>query len=174
MTVMNISSSVVDAILEFLPKGKTILELGTGEGTKLLAEHWKVISVENNPAWHLGVSELLHVPLWGIENTVPRDNVEFWEKFPEASRWYNPVILKEKLTGVKYDVILIDGPMGGPRRVGMWWHYASLFDTSVPVIVDDVHREYDWLVAAKIAEIKGVKDFKVVQGEGHKMTAVIR
>lgn len=174
MTVMNLSSSVVEVILEFLPKGKTILELGTGEGTKLLAKHWNVLSVENNPAWHVGVSQLLHVPLWGVENTIPRDNVSFWRTFPEASRWYNPNILQEKLAGVKYDAILIDGPMGGPRRAGMWWHYEHIFDTSVPVVVDDVHRTYDWLVAVRIAEIKAVKDFKVVQGEGHKLSAIIK
>ena len=177
LDAMNISTKIVDVLLEILPPGKTILEIGTGKGTVLLTDHWKIYSVEHNPAWHLGTSELLHVPLLSVEKNLPKTVVEFWERFPEASRWYNVDILREKLTGVHYDLILIDGPPNGPRRIGMWWWYPLLFDTSVPVIVDDVHRQLDWAVAARIAEIKKVTNFKVEtvdDGEYRKMFAVIR
>lgn len=177
LDAMNISTRVVDSIREILPKGGTILEIGTGKGTRLLTSRWKVYSVEHNPAWHVSKSTLIKVPLLAVEKTVPRDNVEFWNRFPRASRWYHPEILKEKLKGISYDLILVDGPPNDPRRIGMWWYYPLIFDTSVPVVVDDVHREYDWQVAVKIAETKGVKDFKIEvtdDGTYKKMFAIIK
>ena len=38
-------------IREILPSGKTILELGSGYGTKRLSEHYKMYSIENYSQW---------------------------------------------------------------------------------------------------------------------------
>ena len=43
-----ISDTVISTIQEYLPEGKTILEIGSGVGTIKLAEHYNGISIENN------------------------------------------------------------------------------------------------------------------------------
>jgi hypothetical protein len=147
---MEIAESVVDSFLEILPKGSTILEIGTGGGTELLVEHYSVVSVDDKTKYHTGSSELLHVPL--IAPDV--ESKSFAWRFPDATMWYDPELLKSKLEGRTYDALLIDGPPGGRTRAWMWYFYDKIFDTSVPVIVDDVHRQYEWKVALKIATVK--------------------
>ncbi len=151
--MMEISDGVLDTLLEFVPKGSTILELGTGAGTIELAKHYEVISVEHAPEYHAGVSELLHVPLKELE-LEGSAAVRYELRFPRHIPWYDADILKEKLRGVSYDAILIDGPPRDSSRCGMWVYYSRLFDTSVPVLVNDVHREYAWKVARRIAHLK--------------------
>ena len=43
----------------------------------------------------------------------------------------------------------------------MWIYYSRIFDTSVPVLVDDVHRDYAWMIARRIAHIKGQREMIV-------------
>lgn len=170
---MTIDNQVIVELFKFLPNGKTILELGTGYGTVELAKHWNVLSVEHNASWHQGVSELIRVPLISASSNIDRGIRSFWKRFPEASQWYDPTILAKKLEGKEYDAIIVDGPPGGAKRSAMWWYYDKIFDTSVPVIVDDIHRRYDWQVASQIARIKNVLRFEVVNVNS-KMFAVIK
>lgn len=172
----SIASNMVNEILDFLPENKIILELGTGSGTQILAEHYSVISIENQPKWHTGHSKLFHVPLkLCSELGLPQS---FWQRFKEATYWYDVDILKKVLEECTYDMLLIDGPKYGRTRIAMWWFYSQLFDMTVPVVVDDVHRTYDWAVATNIARNKNVYDFKVFLAQGDKagvnMFAVIK
>jgi hypothetical protein len=171
---MTIDKKVVEELQSWLGEGRTILEIGTGLGTELLAEHWKVYSIEHNAQWHRGVSELVPVPLVDIRDHIDPTCRSFWKRFPEATEWYDPEVLEKVLPKLQYDVILVDGPPGGAKRAAMWWYYRRLpFDKTARVIVDDVHRRYDWQVTCEIARVKGVEDFKV-SVVSSKMFAVIR
>ena len=149
---MKSSNRILESFETFLPHGSTILELGTGAGTKELAEHYAVLSVENEPKYWTGHSKLLHVPLLPV-TIVAR---LFWKRFPreEVAPWYDPDILHAKLKGEKYDAIFIDGPAGTNARIAMWYWYDKLFDMSVPVIIDDLHRSWDMKVATRICHLK--------------------
>lgn len=164
-----ISDKIIEAFLEFLPKEATILELGTGPGTQELAKYFKVISIENKPRYHTGHSELIHIP----RKPLSIESKAFWKRFPLASAWYDPDRLRESIKAKRYDAILVDGPKGSRERIPMWYYYDQVFDTRVPVIVDDVHREYDWMLAFKIAEVKSVDKMEIRDFANRKQFAVI-
>ena len=162
----HIASNIVTEMLNIVPANSTILELGTGSGTASLAKYFDVISIEHDVKWHTDHSKLIDTPLVNLNKlNVPN---AFRKRFAKASEWYDPEVIEEALVDVNYKAILVDGPNGGARRAGLWWFYRHLFDTSVPVIVDDVHRQYDWLVAAEIARTKGVASFQVHRAQGDK------
>ena len=51
-------------IAMILPEGKTILELGSGDGTAALVKRWNVISVENDKKYvGLHHDNYIHAPL---------------------------------------------------------------------------------------------------------------
>lgn len=162
-----ISYELVEAFLEFLPEGSIILELGTGPGTQKLSKHFKVISIENKPRYHTGHSELVHIPRKNLE--IPSE--AFWKRFPLAEAWYHPAKLKRAIEKRRYDAILVDGPKSSRSRIPMWYYYSRVFNIKVPVIVDDVQREYDWKLAFEIARVKNrVKkvDKMEVRGFGNR------
>ncbi len=152
--MIEISEGVLATLLEFVPEGSTVLELGTGEGTIELAKYYEVLSVEHAPEFHVASSFLIEVPLAELK-LEGAAQVRYDLRFPRHLPWYDADILKKELYGRFYDVILVDGPPRDYSRCGMWVHYSRIFDTEVPVLVDDVHREYSWKIARRIAHIKG-------------------
>ena len=94
-----IDGAIYDYICDILPPGKTILELGSGVGTRFLVERWKVYSIEHNKVW----LNLFH------------DNYIY---APMKNGWYNVNILKEALSDLEYELILVDGPKAH-RRTGI-------------------------------------------------------
>lgn len=148
----NISETTIAIINTLLPvaKRRTILELGSGEGTQRLADlGFKMISIEHSEEW-VGKydSTYIHADLRWVKPT---------KQFPDSKIWYHPIILKHTVAKMKgkYDLILIDGP---PRYVGKekvgrggLFKYREMFDWDVPVIFDDTHRELDWKLAYNIA-----------------------
>lgn len=147
-----ISEECYKWIEENLPEGSTILELGSGNGTKELTKKWKVYSIENNPDW-VGVakdSNYIHAPL---------------VKYPELPyEWYDIEVVGNNIPE-KYDLILVDAPTGH----GRWGfiHFIDLFNVDVPIIVDDTHREEERRVATKIGAITGKCVFDY---SGHEKT----
>jgi hypothetical protein len=115
-------------IRELLPDGGTILELGSGDGTGLLAEHYTMFSVEHDLAF-VGRhdSTYVHAPI--------------------TNGWYTIDAIKEGAPD-RYDLLLVDGPPGTIGRLGMLDH-LDLFDLGVHIIVDDINRmpEYQLLTA---------------------------
>ena len=131
-----ISEELFQWIHDNLPKGKTILELGSGNGTKELTKHWKVFSVENNPDW-LNVakdSNYIHAPLRKYEN------LEY--------EWYDVDILKKQLPK-DYDLLLIDAP-SGKGRFGITEFMELFSNWDVPILIDDTHREEERMVSTKL------------------------
>ncbi len=49
-------------------------------------------------------------------------------------------MVEEKISGIKYDLLLIDGPSACRDGFVKYW---KLFDPSVPWIFDDVNRDRD-------------------------------
>jgi len=136
-----ISQEVVDTISEIIGSGDTILELGSGTGTGVLAEKFKMISVENNPDF------------LDIEDTryIKAPIIEYEESpFPDETGWYDHTILKAELP-TEYNLLLIDGPHGRIGRSGILLH-LELFRSDRPVIVDDSHRDAESTLAENICK----------------------
>jgi predicted O-methyltransferase YrrM len=132
---MNIGAPTIAWLVKHLQAGSTILELGSGAGTKVLSRTWKMWSVEHDPKWlnRCRSTTYIHAPI--------------------VDGWYDLEILAAQLPK-KYDLLLIDGPPGR-QRPGVIGHLEALFNLQVPVVVDDVHRKGDMRIAKAIAEITG-------------------
>tara|TARA_Y100000592_G_C5405766_1_gene285533 strand:- start:40 stop:585 length:546 start_codon:yes stop_codon:yes gene_type:complete len=157
-----IQESCYNLIKEILPEGKTILELGSGYGTDALSKHYNMISIENQPEW-VGVynSHYIQVPIRSYEiNTVGLlSEVEQYtapdlpgENSPLQKGWYDYKILSEKLEGLEYDLILVDGPNGVIGRGGFLKH-IDIFNTKVPLIFDDINREAEMKMMKEISKL---------------------
>jgi hypothetical protein len=151
-----ISKTVIEKLLEVIPEGSTVLELGTGFGTIPIAEKFKVISIENNPHWHQGVSELIEVPVVDQLN-IPGS---ISKRFPLYKQWYDAELLRTKLAGKQYDAIIVDGPESPSRRPGFLFN-RSIFDQTVPVIIDDFHRPYDMRTGIMYAQAIVASKFEI-------------
>lgn len=138
-----ISTELLAYIRKTLPNGGTILELGSGKGTEALAEHYNMISVEHNLKFvGLYSSRYIHAPLTPC----------VIKKFPKQKTWYCRDVLRRELPKKgTYDLILVDGPPGSHGRAGFYKYVRDLFDTSVPIIMDDLHRAAEKEIIIKVA-----------------------
>jgi hypothetical protein len=129
-----------DFIFEHLPKGKTILELGSGDGSMRLVEAgYTVYSVEHNDAWmnrHKSVN-YIHAPL------KEHKQVKGFGKVI----WYDPSYLKDL---PEYDLLIVDGPPGCEGRAG-FLKYKELFNLDVPIVFDDLQRIDECRLVQKFA-----------------------
>lgn len=137
-------------IREFLPRGATILELGSGLGTQVLSHHYKMFSIEDD------------------RNFFGKYNSNYIYA-PIKNGWYDPNYLKGTLP-TNYDLILVDAPSAiwGNDRRGFFEH-RYLFDLSKPIIVDDTNRTNErklvkliLSVSAKPRWLKVFKTFTVI------------
>jgi len=142
---------VFEEIIKILPEGSTILELGSGSGTRILSKKYNMVSIEDDPEF-IGKynSHYIDVPL--IEYN-QNDFPFMWEFFKEDKHWYDPEILKAKIKNIgDYDLILIDGPKG--YRGGLLSHLDA-FDLSKVILIDDTHDDFHYKKAEVISEITG-------------------
>ena len=111
------------------PEGMTtpsLLELGSGAGTEILAKTYAMTSIEHYSKWiDIYDSNYIHAPL--------------------VDGWYDTEKIKEALSGnaIKFAGILIDGPSGSETRA-KFINHMSLFDLSSWVIFDDIHRSLEY------------------------------
>lgn len=111
-----------------------VLELGSGSGSATLVnKSWveSVHSIEHDPEYvgkHPGVN-YIHAPI--------------------VNGWYDTRVLREQLPE-QYDVILVDGPPGAIGRGGLFSN-LDLFDTTKPMVFDDVHRQPEQELIFKVA-----------------------
>ena len=110
----------------------TILELGSGAGTDRLAQDYRMISIEHDERW-VGkhASTYIHAPIEPFSKVCG--------VFPHDTGWYSRDVLREELPKHRYDLILVDGPPNSIGRGG-FYKWRDLFDLSVPIVLDDVHR----------------------------------
>lgn len=134
-----ISESLFLMIREILPEGKTILELGSGIGTKYLSEFYTMISIEHNKKYvDKYDSTYIYAPLKWIKPI---------RGLPEVDTWYDSEIMKKEIPKLSYDLILIDGPPGNARAGFI--KYWEIFKHDVPMIFDDINRDYDRKIIIK-------------------------
>ena len=151
----NISEICYNFIREILPEGKTILELGSGWGTSALAKHYKMISIEHDDKW-VGEydSDYIYAPVQWYDNNWTTPDI------PGNDGWYNVSMMKIHLLDKKYDMILVDGPPGYPnylgsgKRIGRggFYKHLDLFNTDVPIIIDDVKRKAERILMERVSK----------------------
>ena len=121
----SVDRELIDQMRNIVPSG-TLLEFGSGRATEIFSKHYKVYSVEENSEWlNKYASTYIHAPI--------------------KDGWYDRTILEKELPD-NYDVILVDGPTS-PESLGrqnirqQFLTHIDLFNTKVPIFVDDIHRE---------------------------------
>lgn len=147
-----ISNEMFEWIKNNLEIGKTILEFGSGTGTIELTKHWNVYSVEQNSKW-VGVavnSNYIYAPI--------------------KNGWYDKEIVFKSIPS-KYDLIIIDGPLGSDLRPGID-KYLKELNTNVPIILDDTHREKDRNHAINVANTLG-KEWEEIEGWQKKFIVIM-
>lgn len=143
---MRLQDEAFKEISNILESGKTILELGSGVGTKILISMgYNVISIEQDKAWQGKYhSNYINCPI----------------KKYEAYWWFDSDYLSSL---PDYDFLLIDGPTGPDIRefdncrIGILDH-LNLFKLSVPILVDDINRESESLIFNKLKENRSYKN----------------
>lgn len=134
-----IDIGVLTAIRQLAPRGSTIVELGSGNGTNRLVDEYSVHSVEDDDKWigYCEGSNYIHAPLVSLGED------------EEAPNWYDPEVLRTSLPD-DYSLILVDGPAGEKGRDGLLKH-LELFRTDVPFVIDDTLREHECRIAREMA-----------------------
>lgn len=124
-----------------LPRGSTILELGSGDGSAALARDFTVYSVEHDREW-LGKHPFVN---YIYSDLVSHKPLEGFEKHT----WYDKNVIAQTKE-LPYNLIIVDGPPACVGRAG-FLKYLDLFKNDVPILFDDFHRHYDSKLAKKVA-----------------------
>lgn len=129
----SISFDFYKLLIDLLPKGKTILELGSGQGTDELLKRWNVISIEHDPKFAMikRKGKYKHKMIYA---PIKFQNIE---GFSDEIGWYDTNILNKELYHKKYNLILVDGPTGIFGRGGFLVNIRLFKD--VPIVIDDLH-----------------------------------
>jgi len=151
-----IGGKCFEAIDELLEEGDTILELGSGEGSRALAEAYNVYSVEHDRDWFNRFENVNYI--WA--SIVPNGGYD----------WYDAGQI-ERHRPEHYDLLLIDGPPGHIGRRGILEH-LDLFDLDRHIVVDDVNREEEKSLLVELSEITG-REFEIVR-DGNKAFGLIK
>jgi len=160
-------SRAIDFITEFLPPGKIILELGSGTGTQRLCNDFIVYSVENVKKM-IGKykSNYIYIPIRPYDDEYLAPDIPGSTKkggtVSSQSGWYDYKVLEESLPS-HYDLLFVDGPAGKIGRGGFYKH-LDLFNTSVPIIIDDVHRIPERKMMEKVAEKLEI-EYKIIDSK---------
>jgi len=156
--------AIYDVIGKLLPNGGTVLELGSGHGDAKLVEKYTVYAVEHDENW-LDVTpgvEYIHAPIGRIKPTK-------WH--PDQNKWYDSDIIKNRITNLKYGLLIVDGPPANIGRGG-FLKYRDCFDSDAPVIVDDINRYEEWKIMKVLAN-RWNKDILILDTTIERMFAVI-
>lgn len=134
----SITKECFDNIIAVLPFGKTILEIGSGNSTRLLSKFYSMISIESNPEWmNRYESKYYLVPIKPMISEIFG-----------PTEWLDIDKIRDILTEIDYDLLLVDA---GGDRVGIYDNIA-LFKTDVPIIFDDTMDEGYLKCATLIAD----------------------
>ena len=151
-----ISIEMYHWILENIPKGKTILEFGSGTGTVELSEHYKIYSIEHDKRW-LGYAKkanYIYAPIFK------------YKKY----KWYSIDRIRKGIPK-NYDLLLVDGPNGYIGREG-FLDNIRFFKTDIPIIIDDTQREKYIVMCDFIVENYNKKAI-TIQGGNKQFTVLL-
>jgi hypothetical protein len=139
-----IDHEVFNFIRQNLKDGSTILELGSGWGTHMLAQHYNMVSIESSKKWlNRYKSTYIYAPIVKYDDSYPSPDL------PKNTGWYNINNIIEGLPA-QYDAILVDGPLAKFGRGGFYKH-LNAFNTDVMLIFDDIDRAPELALAYKVA-----------------------
>ena len=128
----SISKELFDFIRQTIPVGSTILELGSGYGTKALSMWYTMYSIEDDPKFvNLFNSTYCHAPI----------------KQYDGYQWYDDKVVGEFVKDIDYDLLLIDAPIGAKYGRSGFLQHTELFNMNVPVVVDDTHRDEERMLS---------------------------
>ena len=134
----SINVECFEKIVEILEFDKTILELGSGKSTEILSMFYKVISVEDDIKYlNKYNSTYIHVP-------ANKDGYDF-------------ISLKNLLTNINYDLLIIDGPNHNREKIV---YYINDFNTNVPIIWDDTQVYESYAIDMSIRLNKNYKTYQ--------------
>ncbi len=157
----SIDKDLYDFIRKVLPEGNTILELGSGFSTGELSKYYTMYSVEHDEKFlDKYDSTYLHAPLKKHKKL----------KNHESTEWYDAAVLRDLLKGLKYNLLLVDGP---PQTRSGFVKYINLFDTSAIWIFDDAGRSIDRAVVNSAASVLGVPWVNYRSEAGGKIYSVL-
>jgi hypothetical protein len=122
-----------DFVRTTLPDNSIILELGSGYGTHVLSKHYTMYSIEHNEKF-IGKYKSTYIFA------------------PMKRYWYDRDLVEGNLPE-KYDMILVDGPIGtdSKNRIG-FWENIDLFNTNVLMIFDDTNRDGERMLFQKVLD----------------------
>ena len=134
-----------------LPNGSTILELGSGKGTARLVENYTVYSIEHSKKWlNRYGSNYIYAPI--------------------KNGWYDISAIKKGMPS-HYDLLIVDGP---PRKIDghkigrrHLFDHLDLFNTNVPIIVDDSDRGREMKLLKDMVKKLG-RGFTEYKGRDHR------
>jgi len=133
----------IESNIEF---GKTILEFGSGKGTKRLSQNYEVYSVEHNVEW-LGFAEsnYIYAPIILDENPIESNEIG----------WYDPSPIREQIPK-NISLIIIDGPPANIGRSGILNHLDFIKKCDY-ILIDDMHRPREYELSQKLATLCSLK-----------------
>ena len=146
-----------DWIRNNIPSGSTILELGSGTGTRELVKYYTTYTIEENEKWVDKVPEANYI----YAELEPFDNMN-----PDCQGWYSSTCLSK--LPEDYDAIIIDGP-AGINRVN-FTYFSDYFKSDVPYIIDDTQRAADREMAIELAKKLSREYIEIV---GRKKNTII-
>lgn len=137
----NICKEMFDFISDKLEAGSTILEFGSGEGsTGQLSKLYKMHSIEHDKKY-----------------VDAYDSTYCWAPIDQNTNWYSLNIVEKFLSDVKYDMVLIDGPVGSEPRFGAWHNHELLDLKGKWLIIDDTHRVGEMVLFHRFLETYSVE-----------------
>lgn len=133
-----LSEEAFEWIFKNIPQGSTILELGSGSGTKELVKYYTVYSVEQDANF--------------IDNE-PKSNYIY---APIVNNWYDEKLFDS--IPKQYDLLIVDGPIKKDRC--NFTKFCHRFN-NVPFLIDDTQREDDRKMALEVARLlnKKIEEF---------------
>ena len=146
MSDFALSAEAREWIYKNIPEGSIICEYGSGAGSAILAERYKMYCVENDLEWVGKYSKINYI----YSKLKQHKAVKGFD----ADVWYTPSDL-EHLKELDVSLFIIDGPKGGhgygqSGRQGAL-KYFDLFKPGVPLLLDDVHRGAEKKLAIKLS-----------------------
>jgi len=147
----SISVELFNYVRDVLPRGKTMIELGSGWASGQFSKFYTVYSVEHDKKW------------------VGKYNTNYIHA-PIKNKWYDTNVLKKKLPKT-YDLILVDGPPGFIGRGGFYKN-LHLFNTDVTIIFDDVNRKAEHKLMENVSK-KLNRPYKIFTDSSRKKFGVI-
>lgn len=138
----SIDKELYDYINHHLSQDKTILELGSGSGSKYLSEKWVLYSIEHDERFiDFYHNNYIHAPIRDYDNY----------------KWYDKDIVYNAIKDLKYDLILVDGPTGEIGREGFYYNIDMFNLNNVFIIIDDIGRNEEYDLMKKICSYSNKK-----------------